>query len=140
MNRDWHHPAIWTMWLALPATALNYWRAWDRLPLHLAVHFDADWRPNGYTTREDALLLGLGIMAFLLVVFTVAAYAVSAQKPGSLWPVLLTFYVALTILWFANNYIVEFNLNRPPARSELVGPTSPAVSDSIARDATSVET
>ena len=47
----------------LPITALNYWRAWDQLPARMAVHFDANWQPNGYTSREGALMLGLGIMA-----------------------------------------------------------------------------
>ena len=32
MNRDWYKPLVWLMWVALPATALNYWRAWDQLP------------------------------------------------------------------------------------------------------------
>ena len=32
MNRNWYKPLVWLMWLALPATALNYWRAWEQLP------------------------------------------------------------------------------------------------------------
>ncbi len=62
MNRNFYKPAIGLMWLALPITALSYWRAWDQLPLRMAVHFDTNWRPNGYTTREESVMLGLGIM------------------------------------------------------------------------------
>jgi len=110
MNRNFYKPAIWLMWLALPLTALNYWRAWDRLPTRVAVHFDANWQPNGWTSRQGALMLALGIMAFLVVVFTVAAYSVLIYKPGSTWPVLIVFYLVLSLLSAANNWIVQSNL------------------------------
>jgi uncharacterized protein DUF1648 len=110
MNREFYKLAIWLMWLALPVTALNYWRAWDRLPMRMAVHFDINWRPNGYTSREGSLMFALGVMAFLLVVFTVAAYAVTVHKPGSAWPVLIVFYLVLGSFWFASNWIVKTNL------------------------------
>jgi hypothetical protein len=117
MNRDWYKPAIWLMWLALPTTALNYWRAWDKLPMRMAVHFDANWQPNGYTSREGALMLGLGIMAFMLVVFTVGGLIAHALKPMAAWPALIVFYVVLGTCWFANNWIVERNLNAQPPHS-----------------------
>jgi len=130
---DWYKTLIWLMWVALPATALDYWRAWDQLPLRMAVHFDANWQPNGYTSREGSLMLALGIITFMLVVFTVAGHVVRAQKPGSAWPILIVFYVSLSILWFANNWIVVRNLNAQPAHSELVGPNSPASRNSDGR-------
>ncbi|MGA9977181.1 MAG: DUF1648 domain-containing protein [Candidatus Sulfotelmatobacter sp.] len=130
MNQRWYKPAIWLMWLALPITALKYWRNWDQLPLQMAVHFDANWQPNGYTSREGSLMLGLGIMVFMLVVFTIAGLIVRAQKPSASWPMLVIFYVGIGLLWFVNNSIVEWNLNPPPAHSELMGTSSPAVRDS----------
>jgi hypothetical protein len=132
MNRKFYKPLTWLMWLALPITALKYWRVWDRLPLRMAVHFDANWQPNGYTSREGALMLGLGIMAVMLLFFTIGALIANALKPSAAWPLLLAFYVGLGFLWYANNSIVEFNLNPPPAHSELVGPDSPALRDSNA--------
>jgi uncharacterized membrane protein len=117
MKRDWYTLATWMMWLALPITALNYWRVWDRLPMRMAVHFDANWQPNGYTSREGALLLGLGVIAFLLLLFTVAAYTVRTNKPSSAWPVMLMFYVALTALCVVNNWIAQRNLNDKPQPS-----------------------
>jgi hypothetical protein len=98
------------MWLALPLTALSYWRAWDHLPMRMAVHFDADWQPNGWTSREGSLTFSLGDTVFLLVVFTVAAYAVSLQKPSSAWPMLITFYLALGLFLFASDWVVQRNL------------------------------
>jgi uncharacterized membrane protein len=132
MNRDFYKPLVWLMWAALPITALNYWLAWDRLPTRMAVHFDANWQPNGYTSREGALMLGLGIMAVLLLMFTIAALIARAMKPAASWLMLVFFYVLLGFLWFGNHSIVEWNLNPPPAHSELVGPCSPAVPDSSA--------
>jgi hypothetical protein len=130
MIRNFYKPLVWLMWLALPITALKYWRAWDHLPLRMAVHFDANWQPNGYTSREGALMLGLGIMAVMLLFFTIGALAAHTLKPAAAWPLLIAFYVGLGFLWFGNNWIVDWNLNPPPAHSELVGPDSPAASDS----------
>jgi uncharacterized membrane protein len=122
--------ATCVMWLVLPITALSYWQVWDRLPMRMAVHFDANWQPNGWTSREGALYLGLGIMAFLLVLNTVAALIIRAMKPTASWPVLVVSYVVLVFCWFGNHAIVNFNLSAQPAHSELVCPNSPAIDNS----------
>jgi len=87
MERRLFSAAVGLAWLALPLTALNYWRAWDRLPMRIAVHFDANWRPNGWTSREGSRMLALGMTAFLLVVFKAAAYAArrTTTSSGSQW-------------------------------------------------------
>jgi hypothetical protein len=120
MKRGWYALATWLMWLALPLTALRYLGVWDRLPIRMAVHFDVNWQPNGWTSREGALLLGLGIMAFMVVVFTVASYAVRANKPRAAWPVLVVFYLMLTFLWWVNHWIVQRNLNGQSSPSALL--------------------
>ena len=130
MNRDWYKSAVLLMWLALPISAFQYWRAWDQLPMRIAVHFDANWQPNGYTSREGASLLGLGIMVVMLLLFTVAGLIVRAQKPSASWPMLLVFYVVLGFLWFGNHSIVEWHLNPPSTHSESMGANSPAARDS----------
>jgi hypothetical protein len=130
MTRSWYTTAIWMMWLALPITALNYWGAWDQLPARMAVHFDANWQPNGYTSREGAVMLGLGIMAFLLVIFTVGGFILRATRSSPAWSLLAFFYVILGVSWYGNKRIVEYNLNAQPAHSELVGSPSPAPCDS----------
>jgi uncharacterized membrane protein len=112
MNRDWYKTAIWLAWLALPITGLNYWLAWDRLPMRMAVHFDANWQPNGYTTKEGSLYFALIVIAFMLVLCTAASYAVRALKPQSSWPVLIAFCVALGFCCYGANAIVEYNLHR----------------------------
>ena len=112
MIRDWYKVLVGLMWLALVSTGLNYWRMWDQLPARMAVHFDANWQPNGYTSREGALELGLGIMVAMLVLFTVGCLAARALKPTASWPMLIVFYVVLGFLWYANASIIRFNLNR----------------------------
>jgi uncharacterized membrane protein len=104
--------ATWLMWLALPATAFIYWRAWDRLPARIAVHFDASWRPNGWAARDDALHLSVGIVGFLLVVFTFASFSTQARKPGSAGPVLFLSYLVLALHLLVTNWMVQRGL--PP--------------------------
>jgi hypothetical protein len=125
MNRDWYKPLVALMWLALPINALNYWRAWDQLPARMAVHFDANWQPNGYTSREGSLMLGLGIMAVMLVLFTIAALSARSLKPSASWPVLLVSYLVLGFCWFGNHSIVNFNLNARSSQLSVLGLHSP---------------
>jgi hypothetical protein len=132
MNGRWHKTLVALMWLALPITAVDYSRNWDRLPTRMAVHFDANWQPNGYTSREGALELGLGVMVFMLVVSTVGLLIAHALRPAAAWPLLVVFYVTIGFVWFGNHSIIKWNLNPPPAHSELMGPDSPAVRDSSA--------
>jgi hypothetical protein len=122
MTRDWYKTLVLVMWLALPINALNYWRAWDQLPLRMAVHFDANWQPNGYTSKESAVKLGLGIMATMLAIFTIAMLLSRALKPSSSWPVLVISYLVLGVIWYGNSSIIEFNLRGPTVHSELINP------------------
>ncbi len=126
MTRDWYKTLVLLMWLALPLTALNYWRAWDQLPARMAVHFDANWQPNGYTSREGALELGLGILVVMLVLCTVAALVSRALRPIKAWPTLILSYAILGFLCYGNNSIIEFNLKAQSPQSEYVGPTGKA--------------
>lgn len=120
MNRNWHKPAVLLMWLALPAAAWNYWHVWNQLPARMAVHFDANWQPNGYTSRESAPELGLGIMALMLVLCTLVTLIIDALKPPAFWPALLVSCAVLGFCWYGNYSIVKFNLNTQAKHSELV--------------------
>ena len=112
MLRFSYKPMLLMMWLALIITALNYWRVWYQLPARMAVHFGANFQPNSYTSREAAAELGLGIMAVLLLLFTIAGLIAHAMKPPAAWPMLLVFYVVVGILWYGNYSVLRFNLNR----------------------------
>ena len=130
MNRDWHKPAIWVVWFPLAVTALNYWRAWDHLPMRRAVHFDANGQPNGYTSRQRELTAALAILFVMQTTFTLAFFIVRAQKPSAVWPMLVFFYLFLGFLSYVDTWILEFNLR---TQTELVGPNSPVPSNSEPR-------
>jgi hypothetical protein len=116
MERRLFQIAAGLTWLALPLTALNYWRSWDRLPMRVAVHFDINWQPNGWTSREGSLMLALGTTAFLLVIFTIACYALRGAAVSSLarWTMVAGFYVVLGFVYCVNNWIVDRNLEPRP--------------------------
>jgi len=125
MHRKLFLATIAVAWLALPLTALNYSRAWDRLPMRIAVHFDANWQPNGWTSREGSRTLALGMTAFLLVAFTISAYA--ARRVGtsnlSQWALIAIFYVVLGVVYYVNDWIVKRNF-QPGSKpfTELIVP------------------
>jgi uncharacterized membrane protein len=111
MERKLFLTAVVLAWLALPLTALNYSRAWDRLPTRMAIHFNASWQPNGWTTREGSRMLALGMTAFLLTVFTITSLVVRAvPAPAfSRWAMVAVFYVVLTVVFLVNKWVVDRN-------------------------------
>ena len=132
MERKLFIAAVSLAWLALPMTALNYSRTWDRLPRRVAVHFDINWQPNGWTSREGARTLALGMTAFLLVVFTIVSgiarrTAASTSSRLSVWALVAIFYVVLGVVYYVNVWIVERNLqsrSKPFAEFIVPGHTS----------------
>jgi hypothetical protein len=118
MGRNWFKLAVLLMWLALPTSAWEYRSAWNQLPARMAVHFDANWHPNGFTSRDGALYLGLGILVVLLVMFTVATLVINTLKPTAAWPALLIAYVAVGFCWYGNHAIVKFNLEAAKESSQ----------------------
>jgi uncharacterized protein DUF1648 len=113
MERKLFQALVALTWLALPLTALKYWNTWDRLPMRIAVHFDINWQPNGWTSREGARLLALGTTAFLLTIFTIAGLATARMSASSLarWSMLGVFYIALGLVYYVNSWIVDRNLS-----------------------------
>lgn len=119
MTRDWYKALVLVMWLALPINARNYWRAWDRLPARMAVHFDVKRQPNGYASKERAAGLGLGILATVLVLCTVAMLISRALHPSASWAVLIISGVMLGFIWYGNNSIIRFNLQEQASQSRV---------------------
>ena len=112
MNRC-HHLAVWLMWIAVPFTAFDYWLAWDQLPARMAVHFNSDWRANGWASREAALGFTLGVVVFMLLVFTIASYVVRMQPVPEFmrWVLLTFFYGVLVLVCAVNHWVVRYNLS-----------------------------
>lgn len=112
MERKLFLAAVVIPWLVIPLTARNYSRAWERLPPRVAVHFDAKWRPNGWTTRQAARTLALGMQLFLLTVFTIAAFAISRVRTSSVphWTLVAVFYLVIGLVYFVNRWVVDRSL------------------------------
>ena len=120
MARNRNKLLVLLMWLALPLCAWMYASAWDHLPARMAVHFDANWQPNGYTSRDGAVQLGLKILLVMLVVFTVATLIIDKLKPIAFWPALAISYFVVGVCAYANYSIVKFNLHAQQVHSEMV--------------------
>ena len=80
--------------------------------MRVAVHFDANWQHNGWTSREGARMLALGVTAFLLAMFMIASYAATRTGSSSLarWAMATVFYVVLGLVCYVNGWIVDRNL------------------------------
>ncbi|MGA8151000.1 MAG: DUF1648 domain-containing protein [Terriglobales bacterium] len=115
MNRNLFRTLTWLLWLALPLTALRFWLVWDQLPLRMATHFNANWQPNGWMSREVALEFALGITVFLLAIFTVILLVVQRQKAADavVWALLTFSYVVVGFVLAVNSRVVGYNLAEP---------------------------
>jgi uncharacterized membrane protein len=109
-KRDPYLFALAALWLPIPQLALRAWLVWDQLPVRMATHFDAQWRANGWSSREDAVTLAFAIVGFALLVVTPACYLVRARKPGHSWPVLVISYLAVGFIAWGANSILSRNL------------------------------
>jgi hypothetical protein len=108
----WYQLAVWLMWLAVPLTALDYWLVWDQLPARMAVHFDINWRANGWASREASFGFAMGVVVFMLLVFTVASCVARIPPVPTLmrWGLLTFFYGVLAFFCAVNHWVVRYNL------------------------------
>jgi hypothetical protein len=127
MNDKLYRSMVWMLWLALPLTGLQYWLVWDQLPARLATHFDAVGHPNGWMTRQTALIFPLGMTLFLLIVFTAVLSRVRKSVAGA-WAVLGLGYVVLGVVCWGNHAVINYNLYGNPVQ---VGPIIIAVIASV---------
>src|SRR5262245_13485353 len=112
MNRKAFQFAVGLMWLALPLTALQFMSVWDRLPARMASHFDVNWRANGWMARETSFWFAVGLVAFLLMVFTVVSYAARAtHAPEKFsWALLGFSYLVIAFTYSLNGKVIAYNL------------------------------
>ena len=115
MNRNYWRSSIAILWLALPAIALRYWLVWDRLPLHVATHFNAAGQVNGWMSREGSLRFALIFMTLLLTVATILLARIS-QPDVSSWALLGLFYAVIGVIAYVDNGLLDYNLYRTPIR------------------------
>lgn len=120
MNRRPFQFAIALLWLTVPLVAIQYWRVWDQLPVRMATHFNALGQPNGWMSREVAVEFGIGIMAFLLVIFTPILWAISRRQVDMFAWAFLAFCGVITgVVAFGNQAVINYNLSGTPVH---IGP------------------
>ena len=118
MTRQWWRIGIALPWLGLPLIALRYWLVWDRLPAHIATHFNAANQPNGWMSREGSMYFILGLYFFLVALFTVIITVIHKVRKAdaAAWAVLGLFYVILGVLYYGNESVLEYNLTGAPVQ------------------------
>jgi hypothetical protein len=117
MNRKPYQVLVWVAWLTLPLTVYRYWSVWDRLPEHMATHFNASGQANGWMTRTEALQFGVGITLLVLATLTVIFYVLQKQEQVSDaagWAILGIATLIVAVIFQANSSIIDYNLNGPP--------------------------
>ena len=127
MNRTYFKTGIILMWLALPLTALRYWRVWDELPARMATHFNAAGQPNGWMSRETSLGFALGLTIFLLTLFSIVLYVAQRKSADgrSAWALLGFFYLVLFVVYKVNASVVDHALYGTPVEVGWVLVTIP---------------
>jgi len=116
MSNRYFQFAVWLLWVALPLTARRFRMVWDQLPPRMATHFDINWQPNGWMSRETAFWFAVGLTAFLLVVFTVISSLIQrAPSPEFMrWGVLGLSYAVIGFVYAINSWMVQYNLSHKP--------------------------
>ncbi|MGH9513202.1 MAG: DUF1648 domain-containing protein [Terriglobales bacterium] len=116
MNRKYFGLLSALLWVALPVIALRYWMVWDRLPQHMASHFDAAGNANGWMYREQSLMFTLGFVAFMLAVFSLTLFIIHRKYPvGQLsWALLAFFHLEIWTIIIMLNSTLNYNLNGAP--------------------------
>jgi hypothetical protein len=119
MNRRPFQFAIIVLWMALPLVAFQYWRVWDQLPARMATHFNAAGQPNGWISREVALEFGIGVMVFLLLIFTAILWVMSRRPVDKFaWAFLGFCAVVVGFVAAGNQQVIAYNLQGTPIHVE----------------------
>lgn len=96
-------------WLALPTIAVMFATVWQQLPARLATHFDLANQPNGWMTREEALVIFLALATLFAITSTWICSRI-AQPDLLAWSLMGLFYVILGTLIYAERAVLAYNL------------------------------
>jgi hypothetical protein len=96
-------------WLALPVMALMFASVWQQLPDRVATHFNLANQPNGWMSREETLVVLLGLATAFAITATWVTSRVSEPDPAA-WGLVGVFYVMQATLIFAGHAIIAYNV------------------------------
>src|SRR5215831_15554763 len=93
-------------WLALPIIVLVFGSVWQRLPERMATHFDLANQPNGWMSREETLVVVLGVSTAVLIIATWIASRV--HEPDAIaWGLIALFYSIQGTLIYAAQSLID---------------------------------
>lgn len=99
-------------WLILPAMLWRYWQLQDLLPERIAVHFNANNVPNGWSDRGDFVVGFVGMTVGMLALFTILSL-LPKRTSGVAGVMLFVQYAVAALMCMAFIGVLEFNaLNR----------------------------
>jgi hypothetical protein len=103
------------IWLAVPLNVAIYAIAWNRLPARLATHFNFSNQPNGWMSREGALLF---FLLFTTLVAGTATWVLSriSRPDAPAWALLIFFYVIVAVLTSAEHSVIAYNADGQPVK------------------------
>ena len=110
MDVDAFVKRLWALWLALPATALNYWIAGSRLPARIAMHYDAGGQAVSWASPQEARAFALKALLFVLVVVTAVGHLVVRSRPDRARRALVVLYLAVFLVFALLNGFIWFSL------------------------------
>ena len=110
MDVDVFVKRLWALWLALPATAFNYWIAGSRLPARIAMNYDANGNTSAWASPLEAGAFALKVLVFVLVVVTGVGYLVVQSRPDRARHALVVIYIAVCLVWALLNGLIWFSL------------------------------
>jgi len=103
-------------WLALPILVLNFGFVWQKLPDRMATHFDLAGQPNGWMSREEEVVVMLGISTAVLIIATWIASRVK-EADATAWGLIALFYIIQGTLIYAAQSVIDFNLSGTPVHA-----------------------
>ena len=110
MELDSYTKRLLALWLALPATALNFWLFWNRLPARIAMHYDINGRPTSWASPNELRTLSLGFLALVLLVVTGTGFLVAHVRSDRAKAAIIPLSLAIGLVWALLNGFVWFNL------------------------------
>ena len=116
MDIKTYRVAVGMLWIVLPLTALRYWMVWDLLPARMATHFNGTGQPNGWMTREAALIFPLAMMTFFLLIPTIILSRLKKANVAA-WAVWGFFAVILGVIYWGGESVLEYNLHGTPVQA-----------------------
>jgi hypothetical protein len=106
MEPESYTKRLLAIWLALPATALDFWLASTRLPERVITKYDEQGRAIGWGSRDGVFTLLAGLLVFFLILSTVIGFVVGTTRPDRMRPVLVVLYLCAGLVFALETWSV----------------------------------